>query len=445
MKSKIKATKYLTKIFETKSDTFSEWFGYYNYDTLNYNQTRMLCNRSKVDGVAPIKGMTIELGYYDIPSGRWHHIGESDSWNWQQGAMMQWLPGKGNENKVIYNTSNNGHLISIIHDIESGENKQINWAIYGITPDGKKSITLDLERSYWCRAYHYASVANKEKDGRIYHGDGIFELDLVANTRKRIISIDEIINTNYEEYFSNQKHWVEHIMISPDGKQFCFLHRFSPIDNVLRYETRLFIANIDGSNLQIIKDWEKFQWSHFGWKSENEFAIYTQTPYRYANNGGVRHILKNNAWNIGAFAQALFYSLTSRLPFELSSKIYGKIHCYQMYRSYESGLFSLSKKLGSHILDIDGHPSFLKEKYLITDSYPDKKGNQRLIIVNTENNKELIVAEFFAYYKGNPASCDLHPKLCRNGLYVVVDTAFNERHHMMMFEFNWEIIKSKIG
>lgn len=74
-------------------------------------------------------------------------------------------------------------------------------------------------------------------------------------------------------------------MISPSSKRFCFLHRFSPIDNVYKYETRLFIADIDGHNLQLISGWESFSWSHFGWKNDDEFVIYTQTPYRYSLNG----------------------------------------------------------------------------------------------------------------------------------------------------------------
>ena len=128
---RIVLTPFVTKVFETPGEHI-EWFGYYNYDTLNHDQTKMLCNRASVDGVAPEKGMTIELGYYDIPSGEWYRIGVSDSFNWQQGAMLQWLPGKGNENKVIYNRSKDNHLISTIYDIETGESRDLCFPIYGI-------------------------------------------------------------------------------------------------------------------------------------------------------------------------------------------------------------------------------------------------------------------------------------------------------------------------
>ena len=110
--------------------------------------------------------------------------------------MAQWL----NDDEVIYNASKNNHHIAIIHKISTGENRCIDWPIYGITPDGTKSISLDMERAHWCRAYHYESVVDKSKDGAVYEGDGIFEIDLLNNTRKCIVSIHDIIALDNRPY-----------------------------------------------------------------------------------------------------------------------------------------------------------------------------------------------------------------------------------------------------
>ena len=235
--NKVKETDFITRVFKTPSKDYSEWFGYYNYDTLNENQTKILCARTPLDGVRPEKGMQVELGYYNIATKTWNHIGYSDSWNWQQGAMLQWLPTANGDECVIYNSSKDNHLISRIVNIDTGLVKDIDWPIYGITPDGKHSIALEMHRSYWCRAYHYASVANKEYDGSVYESDGIFEIDLLNNTRKRIIPIQDIIAIDSKDNFSECKHWLEHIMINPAGTKFCFLHRYSPVDNVYSYQT----------------------------------------------------------------------------------------------------------------------------------------------------------------------------------------------------------------
>lgn len=443
MKTKI-LTDSIELLFESDKNT-SNWFGYYNYDPLNHDQTKMLCNRAPKDGVASQKGVEIELGYYNIPSGEWHHIGYSDSWNWQQGAMMQWLPGAGNENKIIYNCSCNGHLTSRIVDISSGETKDIDWSIYGITPDGKKSIALNMERSFWCRAYHYESVANEEYNCRVAEDDGIFEIDLEANKRKRIVTIQDIINTDSRPEFAQLKHWVEHIMINQDGTKFCFLHRFSPEYDVKLYQTRLFIADIDGSNLQVIDNWDKVDWSHFGW-SKNGFSIYTVENNKIASSykGLGRDTTKK--LNFKQIIFKIFVKIARALPASVRKKIKGGKSYYQYYEVDNNGQFKLKELFNQICFDIDGHPSFTSNgRYMITDTYPDNHQYQRLIVFDTITKNALIVAKLYAFYHGTPASCDLHPKLCKNNQYLMVDSAYDENHHLLLFKLNWESIKKQIS
>lgn len=445
MKS-IHLSKYIKTVFESQQKELSEWFGYYNYDTLNFDHTRMLANRIAIDGVAPVKGTTIQIGYYDLKSGQWHHIDDTDSWNWQQGAMAQWLPNNGNGDAVIYNCSDGQKLYAKIYNVETESIKTIDWSIYGVTPSGGKSISIDLERSYWCRAYHYQSICNKIKDGLVYEGDGIFEIDLNNNTRKRLISIRDIINTDKKSDFDKQKHWVEHVMISPNGKRICFLHRFSKPDNVMSYSTRLFIANIDGTNLTLLPGWENTIYTHFGWKSDNEFAIYTYTPYRFQVGRGFRELIKERDFFSKDFLHRTIVELASRLPYGWRTKIVGRRTYYQFYKVGEDNKVMPSNSAESQLFCVDGHPSFTSDgRYMITDSYPWKDGFQRLIVYDTQTRKGLVIAKFYAYYCGNPASCDLHPKLSRNNKYLVVDTAYNAYHHMIMFEIDWEQIKKNIS
>ncbi len=398
----------------------------------------MLCNRIDVDGVAPQKGQQIEVGYYNILTGVWNHIGFSDSWNWQQGAMLQWLPGKGNEAKAIYNTSKDNHLVSEIVDINTGEKELLSWPIYGITPDGKKSITIDLERSFWCRAYHYQSVVNNAKEGRVFMDDGIFEINLLTNERKRIISIQEIINVDSRPYFDICKHWLEHVMISPSGDRFCFLHRFSSVDNVMKYHTRLFIADIDGRNLQLVPNWDNQSLSHFGWKSDNEFVIYTvQCPTFNLDN--TQHPSIHRGFNLRKVVVGIIKAI---VPEPLVRLIKSKYQGYYQYMIDDNNNVSLVKKWWGYKLEIDGHPSFTSDgRFMVTDSYPNAHGFQRLLIIDTKTDKKIQLGEIFAALKGNPASCDLHPKLCKDGKHLCIDTAYDGSHHMLVFEINWRIIE----
>ena len=441
---KVQLSQYIEKIFETKGD-FCEWFGYYNYDTLNYDHTKMLCNRASFDGVKIEHGMRIELGYYNLLSGTWTKIGESDSFNWQQGAMMQWLPGKGNEGKVVYNCSENGRLVSKLYDIDSCETRIINWPIYGITPDGKYSISLNLERSYWCRAYHYESVANKQYNVDVAEDDGIFKIDLQNNTIKRIIAIQDIIALEPENNFEHLKHWLEHVMINQDGTRFVFLHRYSPPSDPYQYQTRICLAKIDGSELQVISDKSKFDWSHFGWQGDN-FAIYTVlnnklgSSYRELGKEGTN----NSPIRKMVFKVAL--SVKKLIPASLRKKLKGGQSYYQYYTINNNGDYCLCENWDNVFFDIDGHPSFTRDgRYMITDSYPDRNRMQRLIVFDTVTHKGIVIAQLYAGLQGNPASCDLHPKLSADDSHVVVDTAYTGMHRMIVFKINWPLIKSNIS
>ena len=441
-------SKYLSLIFETKSEE-AEWFGYYNYPPLNRDNTKMLCNRSKSEK-APHKGDVIQLGYYDIPSGLWHAIGESDSWNWQQGSMMQWLPSdNGVESRIIYNCSRNNHIISKIYDIETGETRELDWGIYGITPDGKKSISLDLERSYYCRAYHYKSVANKEKEGRIIEGDGIFEIDLEKNKRRLLIDIKDIVALDPDADFDKKKHWVEHIMIAPSGKRFCFLHRFSPIDNVRQYQTRICIANIDGSELQVIPGWQNQSWSHFGWNGNNSFAIYTyEKPTFYKKLSSQPTDKKTTVRKKKTLKSRIYkfaLSIKKMIPKSWLQNALTNHSYYQYYAIGDDGKFALAEKWKKLYFNIDGHPSFsIDGDYFLTDSYEDSKGYRRYIIYNLKSGKGMIVAKLIENFQPGNIGCDLHPKLSRDNQYVIFDTTCTGKHSMMLYKINWQEIKNKL-
>jgi len=441
-------SKYLSPVFETKTEA-AEWFGYYNYSPLNSDNSKMLCNKANTER-SPRKGDVIELGYYDIPSGDWHHIGKTDSWNWQQGAMMQWLPSSdGKEHQVIYNCSRDNHIISKIFDIDTQETRELDWGIYGITPDGKKSISLDLERSYYCRAYHYQSVANPAKEGRIVDGDGIYEIDLENNTRRLLIDIKTIVSLQPDSDFDKKKHWVEHIMINPSGTRFCFLHRFSPVDNVRQYQTRIFIANIDGSHLQVIPGWDTFSWSHFGWNGDNGFSIYTyKKPSLYKKFGTPSTPASSNKKKV-TFKQRLrkfALNIKKRIPKSLLRRALTNNSYYQYYSLNAEGVFELSGSWKQLYFNIDGHPSFSSnQKYMLTDSYADDKGFRRYVIYNLQTQKGMIVAKMPENHQDRHVPCDLHPKLSKDNQFVMFDTTSQGKHSLLLLKLNWQEIESKLS
>lgn len=431
-------TKYIEPIFETNTE-HTEWFGYYNYDVMSHDGTKLLCNRADFEGRAIVASDTVQLGYYDIITGQWHSIGTSDSFNWQQGAMLQWIPGDKNLDLVAYNFSDKKKFYSKIVNIQTGEERILDFPIYCITPDGKYSISLQYERSRWCRAYHYESVSNPEYDGRVAEHDGVFRLDLESNAVEKIVSIQDVIRLDARGDFDQAKHWLEHIMINPSGTEFVFLHRFSFGGG---YETRIIVAQIDGSNLQVISGWKTNDWSHFGWRGDDAFVIYSVSK-NALQASYTKSVSKSK--NTRSLVQYIKRA-TNTWPLKYLKKVLRPQRKH--YKSYKkiNGTYIFEGNLNCKLFDIDGHPSHTVDgRYMITDSYPDSHGNRRLIVFNRETQKGVIVGEFQALLMGSPASCDLHPKLSYRGNYIVVDTAYTGKHRMIAFKINWDKIHEDLA
>src|SRR3954463_14534924 len=102
----------------TKGPKF-HWFGY--YDKLQFDPTGRYVLGMEVDFEhrSPKPDDEIRLGVIDLQDGdRWTEIGASRAWNWQQGCMLQWLPGS--TSQVIWNDRSDGRFISRILDVKSG-------------------------------------------------------------------------------------------------------------------------------------------------------------------------------------------------------------------------------------------------------------------------------------------------------------------------------------
>jgi hypothetical protein len=439
-----KTTEYIDKVF-VASGTKAIWGGYYNYNFLSSDTTKLLSNRCGFDGRAIEKGDKVEIGYYDISSGDWHTIDESDSFNWPQGTMLQWLPNT-NDSKVVFNLSRNGKLISRVVDITTGETRDLCYPVYCITPDGKYAITLNFERSYWTPAYHYQSVENAGCDVDVLEGDGIFSLDIEHNILQRIIAIEDVLKTKPEPMFSEGKHWLEHIMISPSGTRFVFLHRYMyPHTGRL---TRIIIADIDGSNMQVVDGWRKFAWSHFAWQADDSFVIYaresTNLARAYSDIELKRRSINAKACLLSILKKVYRIVVAPLIPENIKRIIIGH-NGYQLYQA-NNGFFKYKETYGGILFAIDGHPSFAGYgKYMITDTYPDEKKYRYLIVWNTQTHKGMRIGKFYSPFYGTAAACDLHPKLAKNGKYIVVDTACTGKRNMMVFRINWAKVVKKLG
>src|SRR3712207_3747101 len=78
------------------------WFGYYDKVQFDPTSRYVLGMEVSFEHRTPLPSDVIKIGMVDLEDGdRWIELGESHAWNWQQGCMLQWVPGSKSE--IIWN------------------------------------------------------------------------------------------------------------------------------------------------------------------------------------------------------------------------------------------------------------------------------------------------------------------------------------------------------
>ena len=281
------------------------------------------------------------------------------TYNWQQGTKLQWL----DDYLFIFNhLQNNGKFGSVIVDAKCGSIvKELSYPIYDVV--GDIGLTLNYDRLAKYRPdYGYRNhIQNLIIPN--YEDDGVFRINIKDNSCELIISLQRLIKNFPDERFLNFKgttHKVNHIMISPNGKYFVFMHRFF-IEGGRKID-RLFVSDIEGKNIKILTDQEMV--SHYCWlDNENVFGY-----LRRYDTGDKYYKINITTGNVEVIGD-------------------GVIDCFG-----------------------DGHPSFANGN-IIFDTYPDKARLKSIFKYNLTQKKLDLLGVFFEsldYY--GETRCDLHPK-----------------------------------
>lgn len=78
------------------------WFGYYDKWQIDTTGRYALGGEVETFFRSPTPQDIFKVGLIDLENGNsWKEIGRSTSWGWQQGCMLQWVPGSDSE--VIWN------------------------------------------------------------------------------------------------------------------------------------------------------------------------------------------------------------------------------------------------------------------------------------------------------------------------------------------------------
>lgn len=353
------------------------WFGYYDKLQFSPDNRFVLSNKVGFEHRSPTADDVIEVGMVDLQEkDQWIPLGTTRAWNWQQGCMLQWIPGT--KSKIIWNDREQDRFVSHILDVNTGDKRTIPSPIYSLSPNGKEAVSCDFSRVADCRpGYGYAGLRDRFFNEMAPLGSGVTHVNLETGVEKLIVSHHQLARSG--EVPANlpvSKHHAYHLLCSPNGQRFILLHRWTqPTGGHL---TRLITAAMDGSDLRFIIS--NGYASHFIWRDATH--ILSQAKGWLGNDG----------W--GDF----------------------------LFEDKDSGIV---EEIGKGVLDSGGHLTYVRNnEWILNDTYP--KGVRRLQtphLYHLKTNRRVDLGEFPspAEYKGE-WRVDTHPRISRDEKWVCIDS-----------------------
>lgn len=359
------------------------WFAYYDKRQIDPTGRYALGMQIDWENRTPTGVEPITIGMVDLhDSDRWLELGRSTAWGWQQGCMLQWLPGS--KEQIIWNDRGEDDYICHMLNVRTGEKRTLPHAIYCLSPDGQTAFATDFRRINDMRpGYGYPGLADPHALDLAPRASGIWRVDLRSGRREMIVSIADVATLPYPDEPSwfppgdrrQAKHYFNHLLVNPDGTRLVFLHRWWVQRN--RRYTRMFSCRPDGSDLRPVID--TGMTSHFIWRDPKHLLAYTRHP-----TAGMRFCI-------------------------IEDRAGGTIEI-----------------IDSPLLPVDGHCTYLPgNAWILTDTYP--QGSERLqevylFHIATERRVSLGQFHLPPQYTGE-WRVDTHPRHTPDGKAVIIDSA----------------------
>jgi hypothetical protein len=350
------------------------WFGY--YDKLEFDPTNRFVLGMEVDFEhrQPTPDDEIAIGMVDLANGdRWIELGRSKAWCWQQGCMLQWVPDS--QSEIVWNDRDGDRFVCRILDVNSRQLRTIPSPIYALTPDGKSAVTVNFSRLNDVRAgYGYVGIPDPNANNLVPDDTGVFRVDMATGKRQLLFSVADIVRRGPRLVtMKDAKHYFIHLLVSPDGSRFIFLHRWiGPHGS----QTRMFTAKLDGRDLRLLDA-----------------------------NGLTSHFIWRDATNILAFS---------------NQPSHGKR--FYLFEDVQGGQI---KPVGPEKMTEDGHVSYLPDRdWILNDTYP--RGSERIqnpYLYHVPTDRKISLGLFRSPSAYHDAwRCDTHPRFSRDGRLVVIDS-----------------------
>lgn len=369
------------------------WFGYYDKLQFSPDDRYVLSNQVNFEGRTPKPDDVIQIGMIDTRNGdEWIELGETRAWCWQQGCMLQWIPGS--QNEIIWNDRIGDHFVSHILNVDTKRKRTLPHPIYNISPDGKTAIAPSFQRLNDRRpGYGYPGIADPYTEEIAPKDIGLWRMDMQSGHRDLLFSLADAKAIPYtgnprSAWSKTARHWFNHLLFNTDGSRFFFLHRWQLGKG--GFGTRAFTINADGTDPYVLDPYGST--SHFIWRDPT-------------------HVM---AWAWHPSHQNAFYLYTDKTD--------------------------LVEPVGKGVMTVNGHNTYVPgtdNQLVLNDTYPDAERLQHPYLYSIPANRKLPLGHFASprEYAGE-WRCDTHPRNSRSGKAVCIDSPHNGGRQMYLIDIS---------
>ncbi len=368
------------------------WFGYYDKQQVSADGRYALGMEVGFQYRSPNENDVINIGMVDLQDqNKWIEIGKCKAWGWQQGCMLQWVPGSSEE--VIWNDREGDQFVARHYNLRTKKTRTLPRAIYTLSPDGQFAMCADFSRIDNMRL-GYGYKGGKDLFGKEKSPEkaGIHKMELKTGKSKLVISLDQIAKMPHQGVSVEDKwHYFNHLLVSPDSKRFIFLNRYRDFyltpemkaeENAYakyvrgNYTTRMFTADVNGGDVYELD--RSGRTSHFIWRDPDHVLAWT------------KHEDQN-----GFF---LFEDETRNVSW-----------------------------VGKGVMTQNGHQTYLpntNNEWILNDTYPDREDRkQTLYLYHVPTGRKVVIGRFYQPPESTDEwRCDLHPRFSLDGRTVIFDS-----------------------
>jgi hypothetical protein len=350
------------------------FFGYYDVAAVDARTGRHLAHRAPFRDRMPGPEDEVELGVIaPAAPGEFQPFARTKAWNFQQGAMLQWL-GDGT-GRVFYNEVNPaGGYRGVLHDLATGQRQHTDRALANVSLDGHWGLAVDFDRLHDFRpGYGYA--AQPDARANVLHpaDDGVWVCDLTSGRSRLVLSLATLhARVGALSPLMEQKLLINHLTFNPSATRFVLLLRNFPaagprLPGKSAWLTTVLTAARDGSDLHLIVP--PGYASHYHWRDDHILVFHSDGPQG------------KQLYEVTDEAQPRFTAIDPA--------------------------FFLR----------DGHCTYSADRsWMLYDSYPDESGRQHLYVYDLQQHRGRELGAF----KVLPVPvidvrCDLHPRWLPDG------------------------------